>query len=713
MRLKLFCTSLFVLFFSVSSVHAGTISRPPYSLTLNSGLVGHWTFDGANVVNGVIRDISGQGNHGNTISIATSTFYTAGKIGQGLQFDGVDDEIPFDSVTAFDFSTANRFTISAWVKPDGNNAGDIVLSRGSVFTSPDYVVYHLGISNTNLTRYQASISDGTNQLMLNSPIDSVVVNQWQHLSLVWDGTTLVLYKDGVSVGSVTGTFTGLWNGDIVAKRKTSIGANGMDDNFYFDGGIDDVRVYNRALSASEIAQLYNFGASKLNVTKTPTGLQSGLVGHWTFDGKDMSGGVARDISGQGNHGNTVSIATSTFYTQGRIGQGVKFDGVNDRISLGGPTLTTTHSFSFWIKPLPSLDPNYASIIVNNSLSPFNGLFFVSASNRINYYYNGAHTNNTNLTMGAWHHVVVSVNAGNVTFYLNGVADGTHSNATAWTANKMGVSNYGEPLNATLDDMRVYDRALSASEALQLYNVGAPKTNATVSPPGLKSGLVGHWTFDGKNMSGGVARDISGQGNNGFLFNIATSTFYTAGRLGQGANFDGVDDYISLGASNTYDFSSTNAFTIALWIKPPGNTNASNTFIRGSSNTSADSTVYLLQTNSSDATAWTGRVSDGTTRITLTITGAVTVNQWQHLALTWNGATKTLELYKNGVSIGSATDSNFTTLWDGNEAVDENTAIGADIRSTPRHFGKGIMDDVRVYNRTLSAGEVLQLYATGK
>ena len=82
-----------------------------------------------------------------------------------------------------------------------------------------------------------------------------------------------------------------------------------NDTLPFDGSLDDVRIYNRTLSASEVKQLYLQGSSlKQNITPrkgTNTGtysLDSGLVGHWTFDGKDTAwnSNTTQDKSGQGN-----------------------------------------------------------------------------------------------------------------------------------------------------------------------------------------------------------------------------------------------------------------------------------------------------------------------------------------------------------------------------------------------------------------------------
>ena len=77
------------------------------------------------------------------------------------------------------------------------------------------------------------------------------------------------------------------------------------------GKIDDVRVYNRALSATEIKQLYNLGAA--NVGHSNAMISNGLVGYWTFDGKDTNWttGQTRDLSGNGNNGSLAFMSTSS------------------------------------------------------------------------------------------------------------------------------------------------------------------------------------------------------------------------------------------------------------------------------------------------------------------------------------------------------------------------------------------------------------------
>ena len=107
------------------------------------------------------------------------------------------------------------------------------------------------------------------------------------------------------------------------------------DGFRVDGAIDEVRVYNRALSATEIAKLYGSGAVKVGASSVAlqqgSTLANGLVGHWTFDSPDTRTTIT-DRSGQGNNGYFIGGATSSAKTNGKLGQALRFDGVDDFVA---------------------------------------------------------------------------------------------------------------------------------------------------------------------------------------------------------------------------------------------------------------------------------------------------------------------------------------------------------------------------------------------
>ncbi len=448
-------------------------------------------------------------------------------------------------------------------------------------------------------------------------------------------------------------------------------------------------------------------------------LTKGLVGHWTFDSKDLKNNVA-DRSGLGNTGYMSGFtSTSTAVTKGKIGQGLKFDGVNDRINTSSDFITVgTSTFSAWIYPR-SFGEGGGGQIINNGKVRFqvfatgNKLSFSSDNNSTGYQ-SAANA----IILNKWSFVTAIRNgAGQCDLYINGVRDTTYASMTrncgipvSGTTNVFIGNRSGSDFtfDGVIDNVRVYSRALSASEIKELYNIGTSKFNSSFSPGDLSRGLVGWWTFESKDMKNNV-RDRSGNNNTGYMSGFtSTSTAVTRGKIGQGLRFDGVNDYVNLNSPSSLAMNNSNAFTFTAWAYPLNNTsNPGDIIIRGSSLNSADATVYYL---AQSASGWVGRVSDGTTRITLTTSaGTLATNTWQHIALVWNGGTKTLKIFKNGISIGTATDVAFNTLWDGDDAADRKTSIGADTRVDPRHYFRGNMDDMRMYNRALSVSEILDIY----
>src|SRR4051812_46151651 len=91
-------------------------------------------------------------------------------------------------------------------------------------------------------------------------------------------------------------------------------------------------------------------ASVVNRTKTDR-LANGLLAYWTFDGPTVSANSAvTDMSGNGNTGTLINIASSTFYSSGKIGQAFNFDGVNDSMTFSNLAIGTTHTVSLWVYP---------------------------------------------------------------------------------------------------------------------------------------------------------------------------------------------------------------------------------------------------------------------------------------------------------------------------------------------------------------------------
>ena len=226
----------------------------------DSGLVGWWKFDeGSGTTAG---DASGNGNVG---TLTGGPTWIAGKVGSGaVVLDGADDSVYLGQPANLDVSSTNAVTVSVWVNP-GNLPKRVIFSRGGTYTGSISEVYYLSINNSYPDKIDAHISDGTTLLKYSSPVNGVTFNEWQHFVMVWNGNTqsLCVYKNGQLLGTCA-TTSGL---NIQASTgnyaKTAIGMDATNSRYYFDGSIDDVRVYNRALSEQEITSLYGTGSETI------------------------------------------------------------------------------------------------------------------------------------------------------------------------------------------------------------------------------------------------------------------------------------------------------------------------------------------------------------------------------------------------------------------------------------------------------------------
>jgi hypothetical protein len=222
------------------------------AIALNEGLIGHWTFDeGAGTK---AEDSSGHGITG-TLQNAPAWSVTCAPIRQGgsnpgcLHFDGSSQSVVMDNAAVANF--AGPISIAAWVRTDearstssGMPAFRNIMAHGFT-TSPAAEVY-LRLQNN---AYSAGAYDGEDhQVVSDTGLDDVGV--WVHVAAVYDGTTWYLFRQGTLVDTHEDPV-----GAIKVSQPWGVGATGSGNMRFFNGFIDDVRLYNRALKADEVAEL--------------------------------------------------------------------------------------------------------------------------------------------------------------------------------------------------------------------------------------------------------------------------------------------------------------------------------------------------------------------------------------------------------------------------------------------------------------------------
>ncbi len=239
-------------------------------------------------------DILSPADGATTSTTPTLTWEPAGQaMITYLDFDGVDDYVSCGSGSSLDVNSA--LTLSAWVRAD-------TLAPA---VDPDWTDCILGktMSDGTAGDYRLSMNADSISFMIHNGVDrqfcrystTPQTGTWYHIVGTWDGATMTTYVDGVSRATLA--MTGSLPSGTPNFQIGRMGAPGYE--YQFDGAIRDVRVYNRALSASEVSDLYNGAA----VSST------GLAGHWMFD--EGSGTTAADSSGNSNNG-TVNGATWGF-----------------------------------------------------------------------------------------------------------------------------------------------------------------------------------------------------------------------------------------------------------------------------------------------------------------------------------------------------------------------------------------------------------------
>ena len=216
---------------------------------LNRGLVACYLFNEGD--GKIVQDLSGNGNHGTIHNMAfpptAASGWNAGRRGTALDFDGANDYVEITNNPSLNFGVGESFSVQAWVKFAGSDASQTIY-RSSTASAKFILERRSG----GLVRFQIRGTNVTSTTNIND-------GNYHHILGIRNGSTgvLSLYIDGVSEGTPTGTDTG----SVTDTANHRIGAR-QNDTELFNGIIDEVRIYNRVLSAEEIKQLYLYPYGK-------------------------------------------------------------------------------------------------------------------------------------------------------------------------------------------------------------------------------------------------------------------------------------------------------------------------------------------------------------------------------------------------------------------------------------------------------------------
>ena len=407
------------------------------------------------------NDDNGLFGNGTVANMPVYDFYNNGT----LRFDGVNDYIFLNNSQ---LNIASSITVEAWVKY--NVQGGYNARAYSVITCKGYPWTWLLEDQSGQFNFRISTSV-TADSNVNSSY-SHGLNTWNHVVGTYDGASQKIYVDGIlrSSTSLSGTIN-------VSSNDALVGTYNYGD-YCLTGNVGVVRVYQKALSAAEVAQNYEAQKSKFANTIVQQGLVLNLdAGNpYSYAG---AGATWFDVSGTGNNG-TLTNGPTYNSTNGGV---VVLDGVDDYITCANNAslqITSALTLEIWFYNTAAVDG--LGMIVKGPLSgDYDYMLYLSGTSTAVYFYKKDSIGNphyggiTLSLLNRWLHIVVTHTSGGLyTMYVNGVASdsSTFANSSIRSSSNnllIGAGWNPDYFYGNISQTRVYNIALSAAQVLQNYN----------------------------------------------------------------------------------------------------------------------------------------------------------------------------------------------------------------------------------------------------
>jgi len=661
------------------------------SETKSEAPVAYWKFDegyGTTANNSVNAYTSNTGTLNGGVTWKTEDNCVSGKC---IELDGTDDWVQFNG----NLNLSSAMTISFWFKTPNKNSNEYFFDNrnpGSWWFIKDY-------TGTNCSAVPDNICF---EDRLIAPASSWNTNEWTFVVVTENASSSEMYINGKLIATGTGEPLSLTTNLRLGTRYTNTG--------YFKGLFDEVKIYNYARTAAQVkADFKARGTSKGSSvslgssSKNLDALSNGLVGYWKTDEATWSGTLAEvvDSSGNGNHGQAAGATGGKAYpTTGKFGNAGLFDDVDDSVSVPNSLSLDPGagdvSVSVWVKPntlvgsqtgiVKYVNGNTYYILEHQDNDTLALEFRDGTCSSVSF------GTTTTLTAGVWNHIVLVIDRdARAWIYINGVLGGNSTNATTCLASMTGgvvtLGRHVSTLDGYIDDVRIYNRALSPAEVSQLYS-WAP-------------GPVGYWNFDEK--TGQAVNDTSGNGNSGTLG--ATSSpasddpTWARGKFGGGLYFDGGDE-VDITENDNLDLNST--LTVSAWVKRD-NTGDNDTIFSKRATFAASAVGYGLVIDSSLSSPRV-EISDGSTEYNFYgATNSIADTNWHYVTAVIDKTTAANnKIYVDG-KLSSGTTSGSVT---GGTYSNATTPIIGFVQDATFRMD-GNIDDVRIYNYARTSKQIVE------
>ena len=683
--------------------------------------------------------------------------FISGHDGKGIELDG-SGYVDYGDLPGTAFTGKEAFTVSMWVQ-DG--ARGVALSRHR---------YYFRFTDANISfrlkKQDTGTAEEQDPYHLNVPYpDNWKSGQWNHVTFVhyikgrdnWQTVDRLIYVNGRLAGGTpefydykTHTFT-----SEVSLLSLKIGKTVHQGGIYFKGGMDDVRIFRRALTPCEIEVL-----------------ASGLKGHWKFN--ERTGYKAEDSSGNGHHGAIVGAK----HCAGLYDDALYFDDgstEDDRIiSLGNMDDYTSGHFTVmaWIKASQLKSHTYILHAAEDrpgiSIADNGGVKFCFKPSTADEPLSGQENCFVSdpISIEQWIHVACSWDGATYSGYINGQTVGTRNLPFFQLG---GVFNIGDDsiddirnFMGVIDDVRIYNQAFTQEQISDLapainatadlmINTIAPDHGAatggdlvTITGEGFTTGAaVASIIFgglpaeevtvvsdtqitcktpvhpvekvnvvvtltDGQSVGRHKGYTYTGMAanwrfDNDFRDEVSSvngiehgAVTFFEGRSGQAAAFDGVDDYLEYNDLPNTDFTGEDPFTVSMWVKD-GSVGRMISRWRYYMRIKADKTIMFHFKKS--------KFEQDPYSLETPIPLNWEQDDWNHLAFVYGGEDGQRAIYVNGELVGAIDHPTFNSSYELKSLkIGKTDHMGG-------HYFAGQLDDVKIYNRALSPCELELINST--
>jgi hypothetical protein len=613
------------------------------------GLVAHYAFEND------ANDSSGNELHGTLVGDAKFAEGPAG-YGMALDLDGNGDYVDCGAPPQFDIT--EQIAITYWIKVVAFDKGwNTVLSRGD----SSWRSSRAGENNFMEAAVSGTTGDWTYGV---TPVDD---EKWHHIGWIYDGTMNYMYVDGKLDASEEST--GLIN---VTTYPLFIGNNSQNTDREWTGLIDEVMIYNRALSEAEVMYLAGKRATPVDPGS------DGLVAYYAMENN------TDDSSGNELHGTIFGDPT---FVEGPAGYGtaMAFDGVDDYVDFGNDPLfdiTEQVTLALWVNTQdigtgqdnPWLGKGDTSYMIKGFRTGNQIEFFIYDGG-----WNSSFADVGDSFNGEWHHAAGTFDGEQFLIYVDGELETTlgyegvgivpNTYNVAIGTNTQASGRFSESI---MDEAVIYNRALSAGEVRYLAGF------RPMVDPGAE-GLAAAYYFETD------ATDSSGNGYDGTLLGDA---HIQDGML----VLDGADDAVAIPGIGD----GLTEFTFSMMVYPT--VDVVPLQFSGGINTDSWGGGVHLKLNYGTVNVGVEGLAGGD----VVGTSIVQPNTWTHLALTVSP--DEVAVYLNGEKEGSRTGEAVPAVNVGAASIGAWNNGGTDVQREMT----GMMDNVLIYNRALSEAEVRYL-----